>query len=211
MDYLYNLFIHGSLITNTLSSVQRVVIGFLIGSSAGVVVGILFTYSRYLQKIFSPLLKFLSFIPPIAWTPIAIFWFGIGDLPAYFLIFLGTFPVVFSGVYFGVTSCNDTYIKAALCLGANKKVCIREIIIPFALPDILNSLKIGLGIAWFNVIAAEIIGVQSGLGYMIQYNRLLLQLDNVIVGMVMIGLIGLLMNYLITFIEHKLVPWKFIN
>jgi ABC-type nitrate/sulfonate/bicarbonate transport system permease component len=207
----FNFFADGSIIDDVLASVKRVFIGFLLASTGGIIVGVLFGYSSIMKSLFSPLLEVIRPIPPIAWIPLAVLWFGLGDQPAYFLVFLGAFFPIMTNVYFGVTSVEEIHKRAALSLGAKKKEFITDILIPSALPSIFAGLKIGLGISWFMVITSELVGAQSGLGYSIQLNRLLLQTDKVIAIMVLIGVLGLLMAKGMKLLERWLIPWKLVE
>jgi ABC-type nitrate/sulfonate/bicarbonate transport system permease component len=202
------LFTKESVLTDVLVSLKHVAIGFALATLGGVIVGILSGYSKTIKMIIGPILEFLRPIPPISWIPLSILWFGIGDNPAYFLVFLGAFFPIMSNVYFGVISVEENHKRAALSLGAGRKEHLFDIILPAALPSIFTGLKTGLGISWFMVITAELVGSQSGLGYMIQMNRLLLQTDRVIGGMVIIGVLGYLMSKIMTCSERKLIPWR---
>ncbi|MDD5032066.1 MAG: ABC transporter permease [Patescibacteria group bacterium] len=205
---IINLFREGQIITDILVSLKHVLIGFLIASPIGIAVGIVLGYSKTAKKLLAPLIEFIRPIPPIAWIPLAILWFGIGDNPAYFLVFLGAFFPIMTNAYFGVVSVEENYKRAALSLGAGKKEIMADIILPAASPSIFTGLKTGLGISWFMVITAELVGSQSGLGYMIQLNRLLLHTDKVIAGMVIIGICGYFMNKTMEILEDKLLPWR---
>ena len=155
-----------------------------------------------------PLVEALRPIPPIAWTPLAILWFGVGDAPSYFLVFIGAVFPVFVSTYSAVRNIERTQINAALCLGATPGMLIWDVLIPGALPVIFPGLRIALGVGWMCVVAAELIAAHSGLGYMIQQSRLLLQTQFVVTGMIVIGIIGFAMNAVMTAIERRLVPWQ---
>jgi len=146
-------------------------------------------------------------ISVIAWIPIAILWFGLGDRSAWFLIFLGSFFPIFTNTYFGVRSVQPIHIQVAQCLGAGRWLFLREVL-PSALPYILSGMRIGLGTGWTCVIAAELITASSGLGYMIQVARAMIETEKVLGGMVIIGAIGFAMNYLMGAIERRLTLWR---
>jgi len=204
---LFELSASGELFEHALESVKRVAIGFLIASIFGVSLGIISGYFRLFSEIIMPVCEFLRPIPPIAWIPIAILWFGLGDSPAYFIVFIGAFFPIFINCYWGVRQSRLTYLNMARNLGLNKRQILANIILPGSLPGIISGLRIGLGLAWTSVISAELVGAQSGLGYMIQMNRIMLRTYNIIVGMIVIGVIGLLMNYLMHVLEKKLTFW----
>jgi len=195
------------LLKDVIASVQRVVIGFLVAAILGIFLGMLSGMNILISRLVSPILELLRPIPPIAWIPLAILWFGLGNNPAYFLVFLGAFFPIFTNTYFGMSTIEENYKRAAYSLGATKKKIIFDILLPASLPHMFVGLKVGLGIGWMAVITAELVGAQSGLGYMIQMNRVLLNVPKVIVGMVAIGIVGFLLNILIVKIEHKLIPW----
>jgi ABC-type nitrate/sulfonate/bicarbonate transport system permease component len=134
--------------------------------------------------------------------------FGVGNAPSYFLVFIGAVFPVFVSTYSAVRNIERTQINAALCLGGTPTMLIWDVLIPGALPVIFPGLRIALGVGWMCVVAAELIAAQSGLGYMIQQSRLLLQTQFVLTGMIVIGIIGFAMNAVMTAIERRLVPWQ---
>lgn len=189
------------------ASLQRVIIGFLIAGIFGVFLGLILGYDSRLRhlKIYIELLRP---IPPIAWIPIAIIIFGLGDTSAYFIVFLGAFFPIFTNTYFGTVSMPTIYKNVALSFEIGKIKYFTKILLFYSLPYIFTGLKIGIGMAWMSVIAAELIGSQSGLGYFIQLNRLLLQTDSVIIGMILIGTIGYLLQKIIESMERVFVSWR---
>lgn len=198
----------GSLVRHTAASIERVLVGVFFAAAVGLSLGVLLGWSERLTEYVKPIIEALRPIPPIAWTPIAILWFGIGNAPSYFLVFIGAVFPVFVSTYSAVRNIERTQINAALCLGATPGMLIRDVLIPGALPVIFPGLRIALGVGWMCVVAAELIAAQSGLGYMIQQSRLLLQTQNVVTGMIAIGVIGFAMNAVMTVIERRLVPWQ---
>jgi len=188
------------------SSLQRVFVGFLVATIVGVVLGILFGYNKFFRNL-RFYIELLRPIPPIAWIPIAIIIFGLGDTSSYFIVFLGAFFPIFTSTYFSVISMPEIYKYVAQSFEIGKFKYIKNVIFFYSLPHIFTGMKIGIGMAWMSVIAAELIGAQSGLGYFIQLNRLLLQTDNVVVGMLIIGIIGLLLSKLVDLIETISTPW----
>jgi len=190
------------------ASVKRVLVGFTLGSLVGIIVAILLGLNKALREYLGFMIEILRPIPPIAWIPIAILWFGIGDRPAYFLVGLGAFFPVFTNTVKAVSGIESRYVYLALSLGATKSVVFRKVLIPMALPGLMIGLRVALGVGWIIVITAEMVGAQSGLGYMIQLNRIMLQMPNVIVGMMTIGIIGLLLGFAMNFIEDLIIPWQ---
>lgn len=197
----------GELVEDVLSSLNRILIGFAIALFSAVIFGI--TAARYgrIYDYIKVTMDLLSSIPPIAWTPVAILWFGIGNAPAFFIVFLGAFFPMFTSIYSGITRVDSDLINAAKTLGASPSFVVKSVIFPAALPQISTGIKTGIGVAWFNVIAAELIGVRSGLGYKIQLNRTLLFSEHVIGIMLVIGILGFLMTRFVGTIGNLVSPW----
>lgn len=204
--FIYN-FSSREIFFHIFSSLQRVMLGFLAACFLGISLAIFFGYNNKYGSFLSSLIELFRPIPPIAWIPIAIIVFGLGDMSAYFIVFLGAFFPIFTSTYSGVTSMPEIYKNVANSFEIKKMVYLKNILFPYSLPHIFTGLKIGMGMAWMSVIAAELIGAQSGLGYFIQLNRLLLRMDNVVLGMILIGLIGFLLSKIILLIEKTMTPW----
>jgi len=198
----------GALLRHVSASIERVLVGFALAALIGLTLGVVLGWFRTLSDFVKPLVEALRPIPPIAWTPLAILWFGVGNAPSYFLVFIGAVFPVFVSTYSAVRNIERTQINAALCLGATPSMLIWDVLIPGALPVIFPGLRIALGVGWMCVVAAELIAAQSGLGYMIQQSRFLLQTQFVLTGMIVIGIIGFTMNAVMTAIERRLVPWQ---
>ena len=197
----------GSLPRDALASVARVLSGFALAAALGTGLGATLALSPALALPARTVVEILRPIPPIAWIPLAVLWFGLGTPSAVFIVSVGAFFPVFINTFEGVSKVPVAYVNAARCLGAGRRLLLTDVLLPASLPHVLTGLRIGLGIAWTSVIAAELVGAQSGLGYMIQLNRILLRTDNVVVGMITIGLIGFAMNALTHRLEPYLVPW----
>ncbi|HWR58225.1 MAG TPA: ABC transporter permease, partial [Thermodesulfovibrionales bacterium] len=149
-------------------------------------------------------------IPPLAWVPISILWFGIGDASASFIIFLGAFFPILLNTITGSSSVNKRLIEAAVLLGAGKSALFMKILVPGAMPSIVTGLRISLGIGWMTLVAAEFTGVKSGygLGYMIMTARDIQRPDLIISGMAVIGLIGYAMDFVVRKIESVILKWR---
>jgi NitT/TauT family transport system permease protein/sulfonate transport system permease protein len=199
---------NGALLRHVSASIERVLVGFVLAAIVGLSFGVVLGWFRVLSDFVKPLVEALRPVPPIAWTPLAILWFGVGNAPSYFLVFVGAVFPVFVSTFSAVRNIERTQINAALCLGATPAMLIKDVLIPGALPVIFPGLRIALGVGWMCVVAAELIAAQSGLGYMIQQSRLLLQTQYVVTGMIVIGVIGFAMNAVMTLIERRLVPWQ---
>ena len=205
---LLELIREGVLFSDIFISLQRVFIGFIVALLLGVVLGFLVGSHDYLKKIFVPILEFLRPIPPIAWIPISITLFGISDYSAYFIIFIGAFYPIYSNTVLGILEIPEIYKNVAKNLRVPFWQYNFTILLEGALPSIIAGAKIGLGFAWMCVIAAEMVSARSGIGYQIQLNRQLLQLDRVVADMVVIGIIGFLMNRLMVILEYWVLPYK---
>lgn len=197
----------GNIMLDVFTSIQRVFVGFICASILGVSMGMIIGYYKKF-KFLRIYIDLLRPIPPIAWIPIAILIFGLGDLSAYFIVFIGAFFPVFTNTYFGTVSFPTIYKNVSLSFEIKKINFFLKILFPYCLPYIFSGLKIGMGMAWMSVIAAELIGAQSGLGYFIQINRLLLQTDNILIGMILIGLIGFTLQKMIEYLESRIIRWK---
>lgn len=205
---VFNGIFHGQFVSDSYFSIKRVIIGYFIGGSLGLALGLISGLKNQTNNILRPIIEFIRPIPPIAWIPLALLWFGFGDPPAYFLVALGAFFPIFSNAFLGVTLVDRGTIEVARCHGATKQLLFKKIILPQTLPSIFTGLRTGLGVAWMVVITAELVGAQSGLGYLIQISRAQLQGERVIAGMVLIGVIGYTLDYLMKIISEMVMPWK---
>lgn len=199
-DSFYELLMNGTLLQHSVASLFRVTIGFLIGAILAIPLGIIIGRNEIMHKIASPIIQFLRPISPLAWIPLAMLWFGIGDKPAIFLIFLSSFFPIVVATAISVKSIDPIYFQVSANFNLNKFEVIRKIIIPAITPEVVTSLRITIAVAWLVVVAAEMIAVQSGLGYLILDSRNALRMDNVMVGMIVIGIIGLCIDSLMLYL-----------
>lgn len=187
---------NGSLLKNTVASLFRVSIGFSLAVVLGIPTGIIVGRLDSVKMLFNPLIQFLRPISPLAWIPLAMLWFGIGDPPAIFLIFLSSFFPMVVSTSVAVESIKPTYFQVAANFNFTRYEVLTKIVIPAITPEVITALRMTIAIAWLVVVAAEMIAVQSGLGYLILDSRNALRMDNVMVGMIVIGIIGLLLDYI---------------
>lgn len=193
---------------HTLVSLERVLLGFAVGCATGVPIGILLGIKPTLKDALTPIIEPLRFIPPIAWIPLSIVLL-IGLWRYIFLIWIGVFFPVLLDTVAGVKRTSITLVQMARTFGADNKKIITKIIFPSSLPEIMNGIRVGLGVGWMCIVAAEMIGGEPvGLGRLVLKYANLLQIDVVIVGMITIGLIGLTMNYFILFLEKRMFRWR---
>lgn len=198
----------GALLRDVLASLKRVFTGFLLAAGIAVPLALVLAYVKPLQQLLLPIISLLRPIPPIAWIPLAILWFGIGDKPSYFITTLAAFFPIFLNAHAGGLAVEARHLHAARFLGAGRWRVIRTIYLPSALPQIWTGLRIGLGQSWMAVVTAELIAAQSGLGYMIQISRINLETSHVLVGMLTIGVLGALMTALLSYAERFVLPWQ---
>ncbi|MFP4477041.1 MAG: ABC transporter permease [Desulfatibacillaceae bacterium] len=194
LDALVELASGGVLAAHAVASLFRVTAGFYLAVLLGVPAGILLGWWNPGKQMFNPVLQFLRPISPLAWIPLALLWFGIGDPPALFLIFLSSFfPIVLS-TSVAVEGIAPTYFHVAANFAFTRREVVSRVIVPAILPEVVTALRISLGVAWLVVVAAEMIAVKSGLGYLIIDSRNALRMDYVMAAMAVIGCIGLVLD-----------------
>jgi ABC-type nitrate/sulfonate/bicarbonate transport system permease component len=189
-------------------SLFRMAAGFALGVIVGIPLGLLTGYSPRVNAAISPIMAFIRPIPPIAFIPMAVLYFGLGELGKIVLIFFVSFNYVQGNAQAGAAHVPIAYLRAARSLGLSNAQVFFRVIIPNALPQIFTGLKIALALSWAVVVAAELVGAQTGLGYMISNAALLFQIPVVYVGVGLIGILGLAMNLALNAIESKVVHWK---
>ncbi len=188
------LFRSGLLLKHTAASLFRVTAGFYLAVLLGVPAGIVLGYFALARRAVNPVIQFFRPISPLAWIPLAMLWFGIGDKPAIFLIFLASFfPLVVSTAA-AVENIGKTYFQVAANFAFSRYEMLSLLIFPAILPSVMVSLRISLGIAWLVVVAAEMIAVKSGLGFLIIDSRNALRMDFVLDAMILIGAIGVILD-----------------
>jgi NitT/TauT family transport system permease protein len=194
---------------HVLESLLRVFCGFSAAAFVGIPLGVVMGWSKSLQAILNPLIEIVRPIPPLAWIPIAILWFGIGIKSAAFIIFLGAFFPILLNTISGVLTVDSRLIEATRVLGAKEKDMLLKVLLPAALPSVWTGLRIGLGIGWMTLVAAEFTGVKSGygLGYLIMIARDIQRPDEIVGGMIVIGLTGFLLDTILRRAESRLLVW----
>jgi NitT/TauT family transport system permease protein len=195
------------------ASLMRVSVGFLLAAGIAVPLGLWMGWVHGAFLTLNPIFQILRPISPIAWIPMAILWFGVGDASPIFLIFMSSvFPMVVQTTA-GVHTIERRYLRAAENFGVSRHTLFRRVIIPAVLPQIIVGMRVGLGVAWLVVVAAEMIALRSGLGYLIIDSRNAgNRYDLVIGGMVIIGLIGLLLDGVMRLMEGlKIVRWRYVR
>lgn len=203
-----DLVARGSLQQDILASLKRVGVALLAASVVGIPLGAAVGGSARVAWSLEPVVNFIRPIPPLAWIPLSIMWFGIGDAQNEFIIFLAAvFPMLLNTMD-GVRNVDPQLIRAAKTLGATRTNIVLTVILPAALPSMFVGLRIGTGIAWMALVAGEIVAASSGLGYLINQGRFLFRSDYIIVGMVVIGVIGLLLDASLRLLQAIVMPWR---
>ncbi|NCD25978.1 MAG: ABC transporter permease [Deltaproteobacteria bacterium] len=219
----------GSLLTNIGVSLVRVLLGYSVAVLIAVPLGIVMGYSMTMHTMLGDFLNLFRPIPPLAWVPLVMAWFGIASLAdlfgidrgpwfitlnnfkysMIFIIFIGAFfPVLTSSIH-GVRNVNRVFIDTARVLGASRFDIFRKILLPAALPSMVNGMRIGLGIAWMCLVSAEMLpGSISGVGYLITHAYTMASTDIVIAGMFSIGLTGAIMDWLFRRVERRRFSWQ---
>lgn len=205
---LWKLVTNGTLFTNLLVSIVRVLKGYFIASVLGIAVGIFLGLSHHLNRLTEFLIQIIKPIPPIAWIPLVILWFGIGEEGKIFLIFLGGFFTILINVTDGIKQTDIKLIEVADAMETPFLKKVFRLIIPYSAPNIFTGLRTGLSSCWMCVVAAELVSSSTGLGYMIMNARQFGQIDVVIVGMLTIGICGKVMDSILKKTESIVIRWN---
>lgn len=193
----------GALFAHLKVSLLRFAAGYLSASAAGIALGLALGRTRLLWAMIDPVVQLVRPISPIAWSPFIVLWFGIGNAPAIVIIFLaGFFPVLLSTVS-GIRKVDGSYLKMAANFGIGGRPLLTKIIFPAAFPSIANGLHIAIGTSWIFLVSGEMVGSQSGLGFLIIDSRNTLRLDLVLAGIVCIGACGLLLDRGVRLFERR--------
>jgi ABC-type nitrate/sulfonate/bicarbonate transport system permease component len=201
------LYQSGGLYTDIGATLGRLLAGYLLGAVVGIPLGFAMGMSRTTEELLSPVVEMLRPISGIAWLPLGLFIFGVGNELPLFIIFYGSlFPFVLNTVG-AVHQVDHRLVDVARTLGAGRWTIVLRVVLPAALPMILVGARLGLGVGWMAVIASELVGAPSGLGYMIEWNRTMLMSNRVLVGVFTIGVLGYLMDWGLRRLSLLLTPW----
>ncbi|MBW1828981.1 MAG: ABC transporter permease [Deltaproteobacteria bacterium] len=205
----YYLTVSGVLIENFLSSLTRVLAGFLTGSVAGLIMGVLMGYKEGINKTFHPIFSLLYPIPALGWLPVLMLWVGIGEMLPIIIIFICSFfPVLYNTVT-GIKTVDQNLINAARTLGASEKRILFSLALPLALPNIFTGLRLEAGMAWRVIIAAEMVAIPTGIGALLMKAESLIRIDIVIVCLMVLALMCLSFERFFIFAEQKLTgKWR---
>jgi NitT/TauT family transport system permease protein/taurine transport system permease protein len=186
-------------------SLLRVFVGFVSGSTAAIFLGLLMGRMRLLSQLFDPIIEVMRYLSPTAMIPIAVIWFGIGEMSKYFLIFWGTFFILLISTIAGVSRVPATRVRAAQCLGASRVQIFTRVIIPTVLPAIITGMRLAMASSFMSIIPAEMLAADSGLGYLLQASAALAQTDRIFVALVTISLLGVIVDSLFRFMARHLL------
>jgi taurine transport system permease protein len=207
VDLLTDGYRNRTLLEHLQASLWRVFAGFVTGAAVGTLLGLAMGYWRGVEALFAPFIEFLRPLPQLAYLMLLIIWFGIGETSKIILLFLAALPVSAVAARDGVRNVPLQRIHAARSLGASEWQIFRHVVLPSALPEIFTGARIGVGVVYGTLIAAEIIAGSSGLGWMIVDAGRFLRSDYVFVGILLIGLMGVALNWALVVLETRLVHW----
>jgi ABC-type nitrate/sulfonate/bicarbonate transport system permease component len=203
-----DLTLSGELPRDIAASMSRVLLGFLVAAVLGVGLGTLLGRSRTFEKMLEPALELMRPIPPLAFLPVFVLWFGIGESSKVAFITYSAFFPIFTTTNEGIKYVDILLVRAAQTLGASEREIFRLVVLPAALPSIITGLRVGFAQCLFVIVAAEFIAADSGLGFLINDSRSFFLMSNMLVGAAVIGLIGFLFNSLLRRLEARLLSWR---
>jgi len=193
---------------HTMASLARVFGAFLLACATAIPIGIWMGVSRVGRGLFDPIIEFYRPLPPLAYLPLVIIWLGIGEFPKIFLIFLAIFAPMAIAARAGVKSVSIEQIHAAYAMGGTRGQIIRHVIVKAALPEIFTGMRIGIGVGWTTLVAAEMIAADRGLGFMVLNSAQFLDSAAVIMGIIVIGLFAFAFDLVVRYLERIMIPWK---
>ena len=199
---------NSTLAEHTLASLGRVLGAFVFALITAVPVGILMGVNRVWRGLFDPIIEFYRPLPPLAYLPLIIIWLGIGEFPKIFLIYLAIFAPMAIAARSGVRSVSIEQIHAAYAMGATRVQVIVEVILKAAMPEIFTGMRIGIGVGWTTLVAAEMVAAHRGLGFMVLNAAEFLASDTVIMGILVIGAFAFAFDLMLRYLEKVLIPWK---
>ena len=189
-------------------SVRRVAIAFFLATALGVPLGLFMGWSKTFREYIFPLFETLRPIPILAWVPLAILMFSGSETPVIFLTFLASFFATALNTMLGVESIDESYSRAAYCLGASKWQVFREVVVPGAMPFIFTGLQISVGVAWFSLVAGEMVSGEFGLGYVINTSYTMVRYPTIVIGMITLGAVGYVTSALVRMVGDYMMQWR---
>lgn len=198
----------GTLLAATWASLQRVLIGYLIGTSLAILLGTLMGWFKYVEYVFDPIVECLRPIPPLAYIPLVILWFGIGEFSRIFIIVAASFLTCIVNAYSGMKQVPKVYVEAAQTLGASPLTVFRTVALPYSIPFIFAGMRVAMAASWTTLVAAELVAAQSGLGFMLQSGRRFFDTSLVMTGIVMIGILAFSMDRIFRSVQQRIGQWS---
>ncbi|MGS1107297.1 ABC transporter permease subunit [Achromobacter anxifer] len=199
---------NSTLTEHALASLSRVFGAFFLACVTAIPVGILMGVNRYARGIFDPPIEFYRPLPPLAYLPLIIIWFGIGEFPKVLLIYLAIFAPMAIAARAGVRSVSIEQIHAAYAMGGTPAQVVWHVILKAAMPEIFTGMRIGIGVGWTTLVAAEMVAADRGLGFMVLNAAQFLASDTVIMGIIVIGVFAFAFDLLVRYLEKFAIPWK---
>lgn len=194
--------------THIISSIRRVALAFFLATALGVPLGLFLGWSEKFREYVFPVFETLRPIPILAWVPLSILMFKLPESSVIFLTFLASFFATALNTMLGVQSIDESYTRAAACLGANKWQVFRQVIVPGSLPFVFTGLQISVGVAWFSLVAAEMVSGQYGLGYVINTSYTDVKYPTIVIGMITLGAVGYSTSALVRIVGDHLMQWR---
>jgi NitT/TauT family transport system permease protein len=195
-------------LTAIAASVQRVLVGLFLAFVAGVLTGTLAFYFEIVRKLTLPMVTLLAPIAPVAWIPLAIVAFGIGDWSAIFVVFVGIYFTLTLATVKAMTNVEPVYLDAARVLGASRVQVMAHVVLPATIPALFDLVRMNLFGAWMGVLAAEMVGVNTGLGAIVMVGRQMMNMNLTFLGMAMIGLVGYLLDAAFGQVQRRVLWWR---
>lgn len=190
------------------ASLQRVLLAMFFAIVVGVALGVMIGWNKKLRLTIGTLFEIIRPIPPIAWLPIVIMWFGIGEFPKVLIVFIGALMPIVINTYTGIKMVDSSILDMGRVFNASNRQLLFEIALPSAVPVIFAGIKTALGVGWMVVLAAEMIGAKAGVGFLITRGMEYYDVALIIVGMLSIGIIGALLSVVTDYVERLVVPWN---
>jgi ABC-type nitrate/sulfonate/bicarbonate transport system permease component len=207
IESLFQMVASGELVEHALVSLRRLAVSFVAAGIIGIPLGVAMGMSRSFNDIVDPLVEVLRPISGIAWIPLALFILGVGDALPIFIMFYGAlFPFVLNS-YAAVRAVSPRYVDAARAMGVPRRRIVRRVMLPAALPGILVGARLAAGAGWMSMIAAELIGAPSGLGFAVEWYRELLMTSKMLAVVVSIGILGYAIDRILRAVQHRMAPW----
>lgn len=200
----WDLIASGEIFVHIYASLSRVLIAWTLSALVALPLGLVMGRSKRFEKVVDPFIELFRPISPLAWIPLAILWFGIGEVGKIFIIYIATFFPILLNTVSGVKAVDPVLVRAGQVLGCNSEgELFRKVILPAAMPTILVGFRIAFGTGWAAIIAAELVAAQSGLGYLIADGMEILRSDLVLVGMIVIAILGVVIDAVFRYINSK--------